>query len=41
MKAFVLSLIVLVAVTLVAAASLKLVPMSSSDINSVNNTVRL
>lgn len=41
MKAFVLSLIVLAAVTLVAAASLNLVPMSSSDVYSAHSNVRL
>ncbi len=41
MKAFLLSLAALVAITVVAAASLKLVPMSSSDVYSAHNNVRL
>jgi thiamine transporter ThiT len=41
MRAFVLSLIVLVAITAAAAFVLQLVPMSSSDVYSVRQNVRL
>lgn len=41
MKAFVLSLVALVGITVVAALALKLVPMSSSEVYSEHSNVRL
>ena len=41
MKAFVLSLVALVGITVVAALALNLVPMSSSEVYSEHSNVRL
>jgi hypothetical protein len=41
MKAFVLSLVALVAITAIAAAALQFVPMSASDVFSEKLNVRL
>jgi hypothetical protein len=41
MKAFILSLVALVAITVASAAALRFVPMSSSDVFSERPNVRL
>lgn len=41
MKAFISSLVALVVITAIAAAALRLVPMSSSDVFSERPNVRL
>jgi hypothetical protein len=41
MKAFILSLLALVAITAISAAALRFVPMSASDVYSEKPNVRL